>query len=156
MAIILIALWFIQDFLQVMLMGFCLVPDLFLVAAIFMAIVHDEQDDRHIALIWGAFFAGLVWDLRWTNLPGLTAAVNGLSIAAAWLFWHKSPAQGRSTLLFAFTLEAAQLFSGVVHSFFWTAPGGVAIRQFMVQQLIGVPVLVIASFLFWKGFDRNV
>lgn len=152
----LIAFWFLQDFVQVFLMGFLVVPNIFLMLLLFMSLLPATKKERQIMLIWAAFAGGLIWDFRWTNLPGLTAALNAGIVAASCLMWQKIPAQGRSAVFFAFFLLASALFSGSVHFALWTVSSQVALRQFFVQQLLGVPLVIIFSAIYWKVSERNV
>ncbi|MDL2297947.1 hypothetical protein LJC40_02200 [Synergistaceae bacterium OttesenSCG-928-D05] len=156
MLFLLTLLWLLQDFIQVFVMGIFLVPDIFLLSLILLVVLRQEHKDRQIILIWIAFFGGLFWDFRWTNLPGLTAAFNGGAVAAVAYFWYKAPVQGRTTILFAFYAVMAQALSGVLHYVFWNVESQVAIRQFLVQQLMSVPVLVILCLIFWRSSNSHV
>jgi hypothetical protein len=151
-----VGVWFLQNFAQVFLMGFMIVPDVFLMLLILMALLPSTPKDRQVFLIWAAFAGGLIWDLRWTNLPGLTAAINGGVVAVSCFFWHKIPVQGRSALFFAFVLILAALFSGFVHFVFMTVSNQVALRQILVQQLVGVPLAVIFALIYWKAAARDI
>lgn len=156
MAFSLILIFLFQNFLQVLVMGIFLVPDIFLLCAILFALLRGNDKDAQIILIWAAFVGGLIWDLRWTNLPGLTASFNGVAVSAAISFWQKTPVQGRTAMVFAFFIFATQSLSGVIHYIFWNVSTQAALRQFMVQQILSVPVLVILCFIFWKVSERNV
>ena len=91
--IYLIATWLLQDFLQVFLMGFFIVPNIFLMLLLLMSLLPAVRKEKQIFLIWIAFAGGLIWDFRWTNLPGLTAALNAGLVAGACFLWYKIPAQ---------------------------------------------------------------
>lgn len=145
----------LQDFLQVFVMGIFLVPDIFLICVLLFALARSDNKSKHVTLIWAAFIGGLLWDLRWTNLPGMTAILNGAAVAAASYFWYKAPAQGRTTLLFALFSLLTQILSGVTHYVFWYAETQAALRQFLVQQILCVPMLVILSFIFWKVSESD-
>lgn len=155
MVLALLSIFFLQDFLQVLVMGIFLVPDIFLMCAILSALLKSGENNTQITIIWTAFVCGLFWDLRWTNLPGVTAAFNGAAVSAALFFWYKTPAQGRSTALFASFAVTTQALSGVVNYIFWDTSSQAALRQFMVQQVLSVPVLVILCVIFWKAYDFN-
>jgi len=62
-------LWFLQDFVQVFLMGFFIVPNIYLMTLLLMALLPATGKERQIMIIWAAFVGGLIWDFRWTNLP---------------------------------------------------------------------------------------
>ena len=93
---LLLVIWLLQDFVQLLLMGICMVPDVFLLTALFMALLPDTSKEQQTKLVWAAFIGGLIWDLRWTNLPGLTAAIGGGVIGLACFLWQKTPVQGRT------------------------------------------------------------
>lgn len=156
LSFILVLIFLLQDFLQVLVMGIFLVPDIFLLGAVLFALLLGNDKDFRIVLIWIAFIGGLIWDLRWTNLPGLTASFNGAAVSAIICFWQKTPVQGRTTATFAFYIFAAQILSGLIHYVSWNVFTQVALRQFMVQQILSVPVLVILCFIFWRVSERNV
>lgn len=154
--IYLISLWLLQDFIQVFFMGFFIVPNLFLMLLLMMSLLPSTKKERQIILIWAAFAGGLIWDFRWTNLPGLTAALNAGIVAAACFLWYKIPIQGRTVVFFASILAVSIFFSGFVYFALCTVPSQVAIRQFFVQQLLGVPLIIIFSLIYWKVSDRHV
>ena len=154
--IYLIAIWLLQDFVQVFLMGFFIVPNIYLMLLLMISLLPATRKEKQIILIWAAFAGGLIWDFRWTNLPGMTAALNAGLVAAACFLWYKIPAQGRTVVFFTFILIASILFSGFAHFALWTVPSQVALRQFFVQQLLGVPLVIVFSLIYWKVSDRNV
>lgn len=151
-----IIIWFLQDFAQVFLMGICVVPDLFLLCLIMMVLLPKTSKEKQIFLIWVAFFGGLFWDLRWTNIPGLTAAINSSFVALSCYSWNKIPSPGRTVIIFALIAFASLFLSGMMHLIFWSVSTQVAIRQFLVQQLMGIPIVVLFSFYFWKASDKHV
>jgi cell shape-determining protein MreD len=148
-------IWLLQDFAQVFLMGFCVVPDVFLLFLVMMALSPSVRKEKQIVIIWTAFIGGLFWDFRWTNLPGLSAAINGASVAISCYVWQKIPVQGRTATFFSFIIFSVVFFSGLLHFIFWTIPNQVAMRQFLVQQLIGLPVVALVSLFFWKVNSKN-
>lgn len=154
--IYLIAVWLLQDFVQVFLMGFFIVPNIYLMLLLMISLLPATRKEKQIILIWAAFAGGLIWDFRWTNLPGMTAALNAGLVAAACFLWYKIPAQGRTVVFFTFILIASILISGFAHFALWTVPSQVALRQFFVQQLLGVPLVIVFSLIYWKVSDRNV
>lgn len=148
-------IWLLQDFLQVFVMGIFIVPDIFLLSVVLAAVMRGGKEGGP-KLVWAAFIGGLIWDLRWTNLPGLTAAVNGAVVAAVLTFWYKAPVQGRNTTLCALFMVLSQLLSGGVQFLFRNLNTQAALRQFAVQQLMSIPVLVIICIIFWKVESRDV
>lgn len=152
----LIAVWLLQDFIQVFLMGFFIVPNIFLMLLLTMSLLPATKRERQIFFIWIAFAGGMIWDFRWTNLPGLTAAINAGIVAASCFLWYKIPSQGRTVVFFTVILMASTLLSGFAHFALWTVPSQVALRQFFVQQLLGVPLVIIFSTVYWKVSYKNV
>ena len=96
--ILLSLIWLLQDFAQLLLMGICMIPDVFLLTILFIALLPEKSKEEQSKLVWIAFFGGLLWDLRWTNLPGLTSAISGGVIGLACFIWQKLPAIGRTPL----------------------------------------------------------
>lgn len=149
-------IWYVQDFFQVLVMGISIVPNLFLLSLLAGALLQHTQSNKAITFIWIAFLGGLIWDLRWTNLPGLTASINALSVSAAVSFWHKTPSQGRGTVLFGAILFAISVISGFTHYLFWSIPNQAALRQLLVQQIITLPIIALVSIVFMKASEKNV
>lgn len=153
--ILLSLIWLLQDFAQLLLMGICMIPDVFLLTILFIALLPEKSKEEQSKLVWIAFFGGLLWDLRWTNLPGLTSAISGGVIGLACFIWQKLPAIGRTPLAFMAVSAFCELVYALGHYFFWTIPSQSALRQFIVQQLIAVPVIIIFAWLFGRASERN-
>lgn len=152
---LLFVVWLLQDFAQLLLMGICVVPDVFLLTALFMSLLPGASGERQTQLVWAAFLGGLFWDLRWTNVPGLSAAIGGGLLGLACYFWYKTPVQGRTAGTFTVFAALSHLLYSVSHFFFWTMQSGTALRQLAVQQLMAVPVIAFFSWLFWKVYSDN-
>ena len=60
---LLFVVWLLQDFAQLLLMGICIVPDVFLMTALFMALLPGVSGERQTKLVWAAFVGGLLWAL---------------------------------------------------------------------------------------------
>lgn len=140
--------WLFQDMLQVLAMGFMLVPEFFLLVVICEIVSGPLVPSRIARWIWFAFAGGVVWDLRWVGVPGMSALINVVAVVLVYWVWNRMPAGGRSALLFALLAAAAHFLSGVLHYLAWMVPSQAAIRLFMIQQLIAVPVLVILCLLY--------
>lgn len=144
--LVLIVVWLIQDFAQVMLMGICVVPDLFLLAALLIAAVN--KNDNMARLIWTVFLGALAWDLRWTNTPGLSAALGSFITGIGYVVWKKIPAQGRSLWSFCVFSLVCSLVYGGAHFMLWTIPSQSAVRQFAMQQILSVPMIILCSWIY--------
>ena len=55
---LLFVVWLLQDFAQLLLMGICIVPDVFLMTALFMALLPGVSGERQTKLVWAAFVGG--------------------------------------------------------------------------------------------------
>ncbi|MDR3076622.1 MAG: hypothetical protein LBU26_04925 [Synergistaceae bacterium] len=141
--ILLPAVWLLQDLLQVLAMGIVMVPEFFLLFVMFAIVSGSLRPERISVLIWLAFAGGVVWDLRWVTYPGMSGLVNVLSVLAIYTVWNRTPLAGRSVLLFGLLSGAAHFLSGVGHYIAWAVPGQAAMRMFLIQQLLGVPVLAL-------------
>lgn len=152
-----VLIWLLQDIIQVVFMGIFLVPELFLLSLVFAGL-RPENEHRH-SLSWyiaAGFVGGLLWDLRWTNLPGLTAALNGALLALVFVVWHLIPAQGRNTKSFIACALAVQILSAAVHAMFWTVTSMTTLRLFAIQQLIGVAFIMLLGLVHKKAIYRHV
>lgn len=149
-------LWLLQDLVQTFTIGLSLVPDIFMISIIYAALVDSGDREKQVKLIWMAFIGGILWDLRWTNLPGLTAAINGGMVAISCFIWEKLPAQGRSASTFTLLLISTQILSRLINIAFWTIPTQVAVRQITVQILLSIPIIVIFSYLYHKARGNRV
>ena len=149
-------LWLIQDILQVLMMGFTLVPDIYTLILLASALMPGVDEEKQKKLIWLAFFGGLMWDLRWTNLIGLMACVNVLIIFFVPNYWKKVPAQGRTPYLLAFLLFCSQLFTAASNYIFWSVPSSVAVRLIGIQLILVLPVILLIAYLYKKVYENYV
>lgn len=140
--------WILQDLAQVFMMGIMLVPELFLLVSIFCMVRGDLSEGSVSRWIWAAFAGGLVWDLRWASLPGLSALVYTLCMVCSYIFWIRTPTGGRSAALYAFIAGMAHVISGAVHYLVWAAPSQAATRMFVIQQLSALPALAILCVIY--------
>lgn len=134
--------WLLQDMLQVLAMGFMLVPEFFLLVVIYEIVSGPLVSTRIARWIWFAFAGGVVWDLRWVGVPGMSALINVVAVVLVHWVWNRMPAGGRSAFLFALLAAVAHFLSGVLHYLAWSVPSQAALRLFLIQQLIAVPALV--------------
>jgi hypothetical protein len=153
----LVAVWLLQDLLQVLAMGIALVPEFFLLTVVYKMVSGPLRYGRTVMWIWLAFAGGILWDLRWASSPGISGLVNALSVLAVYAAWSRTPITGRSVLLFALLAGAMHFVSGIVHYIAWTSPNQSAIRMFLIQQLLGVPVLaLLCMILAFRRTDVHV
>lgn len=152
-----VLVWLAQDMSQVLGMGFLLVPEIFLLLLLFrstIATAHGQDVTQHI---WGVFLGGLIWDFRWTGLPGLSAVLNTIALLLVVWLWRRTPPAGRTGRWFVILTILAHFFVGVAHYFTWKIPSDTALRLFLIQQLLMFPVLAVFYLLFlWKMQDAHV
>ena len=87
-----------RDLLQVALSGVVPVPDFTVLALAWLAVSRSRDPE---GLFLPAFAAGLLWDLRWTAIPGMTAVTYILAAATiAWLWARMSHGRGKPVLFF--------------------------------------------------------
>lgn len=149
--------WIIQDMFQVLAMGFMLVPELFLLVVVYK-ILAGSLDYRRISWwIWFAFVGGMLWDLRWAAAPGMSSIINVLAIMLVYWVWDRTPAGGRSGILFAALAGGVHFASGVAHYFAWAVPSQAAVRMFLIQQLMAVPLLIVLCMVYaFRSTDNHV
>ena len=142
------AVWLFQDLAQVLAMGFMLVPEFFLLTLAYGVATGSLRPGRISALMWFGLYGGIMWDLRWAPSPGLSGLINIIAVMVVYVVWNRTPPPGRGALLFAVLAGAAHFLSGIAHYLAWTAPSASAVRMFLIQQLTGVPVLVLLCVLY--------
>lgn len=143
-----IFVWLLQDMLQVLAMGIMLVPEFFLLVVLYKVISGPLCPTRVAQWIWFAFAGGLAWGLRWVGLPGMNALINVAAVVLVYWIWSRAPAGGRGPALFAMAAGGAHFLSGLAHYVFWSVPSRAALRLFLIQQLLAVPVLVGLCLIF--------
>lgn len=140
--------WLLQDMMQVCAMGFMLVPELFLLTAVYKLLSGSSAPRRVSGWIWFSFAGGLLWDFRWSDAPGMSALLNVLCLSIGFWFWNRTPAGGRSALLFAAIAGGSHVLSGLAHYMAWAVPSQAAIRMFLAQQFFAVPVLILLCVIY--------
>lgn len=137
--------WFIQDLLQVFLIGNVLVPEYFLVSLAYPLLLEKEEFRK---VLWISFFGGLLWDLRWTGLWGLTAGIYSFCIIFLHWIWTFFPSSGRTPWLFFSLCWFATLLVSALRIFVWNRSGIDLPHAFIVQQLCTVPLMIFLSIMF--------
>lgn len=151
------AAWLLQDLLQVLAMGFMLVPEAFLMVVLYKMVSGPMHQARVAAWIWFAFAGGVLWDLRWAASPGMSGLINAFSVILLYLIWNRTPAGGRNALLFGALAGGMHIMSGIAHYLAWAAPSQAAVRMFLIQQLLCVPVLAALCMMYaFRGGDARV
>ena len=141
--IYLAVVWLLQDLLQLLTMGIIMIPELFLLSVAYGVVSGSLRPGRICVLIWIAFAGGIIWDLRWVTFPGMSGLVNSLSVLAVYTVWNRTPVTGRSVFIFGMLAGGAHFLSGAVRYLAWATPGETVVRLFLIQQLLGVPVLAL-------------
>ena len=88
--ILLAGLWLLQDLMQVLFLGFFVVPDLFFLGVLQRALREEDARDLLPRWVWFAFLGGLLWDLRWTSVPGITAAIQAGALTVVSALWYRT------------------------------------------------------------------
>jgi hypothetical protein len=140
--------WLIQDFLQVLLTRLVLAPEIFLLVALYALISGPLHPRRVAGWIWFVFCGGVLWDLRWASVPGMSGLLNVAALLSVYWIWDRTPAGGRGVALFAAIAGAAHIFSGAAHYIVWSLPGGAAMRTLAIQQLLMIPVLALLCMIY--------
>ena len=149
--------WLMQDFFQVLAMGFMLVPEFFLLVVVYKIVSGPLDPVRITWWIWFAFLGGVLWDLRWSSTPGMGGLINTAAVALVYWVWHRTPLGGRSAMLLAALAGGTHFASGIAHYFAWAVPSRAAAQMFLVQQLLAVPVLIgICMIYAFKATETHV
>ncbi|MDR1651729.1 MAG: hypothetical protein LBR87_08065 [Synergistaceae bacterium] len=143
-----VLVWLLQDLLQVLAMGIMLVPEFFLLMLAYGVVSGSLRQERVCAWIWFAYAGGLLWDLRWASSPGMSSLINVAAVIAMYAVWNRTPVAGRGVFLFAAAAGVMHAFSGIAHYFAWATPSHAAVRMFLIQQLLSVPVLALLCVIY--------
>jgi rod shape-determining protein MreD len=115
MALLWIAL-LARDLLQVVFSGTALVPDLAVLALVWLSVFRCEEPEP---IYFHVFWAGLLWDLRWTGVPGMTSASYILTAAlTAWVWSSIPPGRRANPVLFFFWSTVSHVLTSVFPSVF--------------------------------------
>lgn len=118
--LILAACWYAQDLTQILMTQTFLAPEIFAVALLDFATRSREPDN--IWLWLGAAVAGgLLTDLRWIGIPGLSGALYAAAVCAVRRFWYEIPADGRKMAPYLVIHGAACLLLTPLRLVFWDA-----------------------------------
>ncbi|HON34486.1 MAG TPA: rod shape-determining protein MreD [Synergistales bacterium] len=148
----LIALWYLQDLSQVLLSERFLAPDLFLFF-LFYRVTKNPREASSV--IWVALVAGLLWDFRWTALPGFTATAYASLAALFFIIWNHVPYSGRNAVLFSLLALAAQFFASLARFLFWGGFRGFLTGALAFQLFSAVPVIIAAALAAAAEMDED-
>lgn len=137
-----LASWYIQDFLWVLGAGKVLVPEIFLLSAVFLSLFQDEPAEK---TVWCAFLGGLLWDLRWLGFPGVTSLVYVLTLMVIRWIWDFLPLPGKTVHMFALLLWSSNVPVSLVRIFLWGLRGSAILGEYLLQQSYILPLVLLAS-----------
>jgi rod shape-determining protein MreD len=133
--------WLLQDLLQVLVHGWIFVPDVFLMALLFALPLKNHEEGL---LLWIAFFGGILWDLRWSGLIGLTAGLYLLALMGMKGIWELVPPSAKGFSMVLGLVLGFHFMVGLLRLLFFGGQGGVLFVQFAGQQLGGALVVLLA------------
>ena len=133
--------WLLQDLLQVLVHGWIFVPDVFLMALLFALPLKNHEEGL---LLWIAFFGGILWDLRWSGLMGLTAGLYVLALMGMKGIWELVPPSAKEFSMVLGLVLGFHFMVGLLRLLFFGGQGETLFVQFAGQQLGGALVVVLA------------
>lgn len=126
-------------------------PDIFFLGMSYRVMGDEQGKNKFISSVWITFLGGLLWDMRWTSVPGITALGEVLALTLICVLWYRAPSAGRTPLLWAFMAGGAHLFLGLVRFLLWADTSSAALRLLTIQQLTAVPlILMFSAVIFFK------
>ncbi len=134
--------WYLQDLLQVLGGSPFPVPEAFFLAVLSMFVAWEGSPSQ---ALWIAFAGGFLWDLRWTGLPGFTAALWAVVMGAVTIFWQLIPVQGRHGALFLFLAAGSHAVLGGCRGLLYALSGFSIWHEILWQQIFGLPLVGIAA-----------
>jgi len=146
--------WYIQDFLRVFSSGHFLVPEIFLLALLYIALVDEEKG---VLSFWVGFIGGLLWDLRWPGVPGLSSGVYVFSVLIVRWVWFSLPSPGRTVPVFGLLLWSGHLLITFIRLLMWGLREQEILKTFVVQQAVLIPMVMLACLLYvWRMNQDDV
>lgn len=133
--------WLLQDLLQVLVHGWIFVPDVFLMALLFALPLKNHEEGL---LLWIAFFGGILWDLRWSGLIGLTAGLYLLALMGMKGIWELVPPSAKGFSMVLGLVLVFHFMVGLLRLLFFGGQGETLFVQFAGQQLGGALVVLLA------------
>jgi rod shape-determining protein MreD len=139
--------WLFQDLLQVLVHGWILAPDVFLMALLFALPLKDHEGGL---LLWVAFLGGILWDLRWSGLIGLTGGLYVMALMGMKGIWELVPPSAKGFRIVLGLVLGFHFIVGLLRLLFFGGQGEALFVQFAGQQLGGALVALL-SYLSYIG-----
>ena len=151
----LIGIWLLQDLLQVLLLGFCIVPNLYLVYLLTVTVLDFSDDELSSkALLW-AFIGGVLYDLRWTNIPGASSLAWCLGLTVASVVWGYLSDGARNSVSFFWLVFVVLLFTELVHFVFFTTSSVAIFTLLLLNIVLSLLVAFISGFIFKRNTSSD-
>jgi len=131
----LLVVFLLQDALQVLFSAILPAPNLVMGMAMTL-----QLRRRGSGMLWLGFLLGLLWDLRWSSVVGLSSLAWGSSIFLFLLLLEAIPA-AREERLLAFLLGSSSLGAELLlrSALWWTLGGGLpGLGVLLVQLSLGI------------------
>ena len=139
--------WLFQDLLQVLVHDWILAPDVFLMALLFALPLKDHKGGL---LLWVAFLGGILWDLRWSGLIGLTGGLYVMALMGMKGIWELVPPSAKGFRIVLGLVLGFHFIVGLLRLLFFGGQGEALFVQFAGQQLGGALVALL-SYLSYIG-----
>ncbi|MCL1874848.1 MAG: hypothetical protein FWF87_01150 [Synergistaceae bacterium] len=141
--------WYIQDILAVLTFDALLVPDIFLLCILYNKFSDFSRDQGYeILLLWVLFLGGILWDLRWIEIPGIYAFVyTGTFLCATWI-WSLFPESGHTAIIVYIILWISQLPGFFTGLFLWNVEAEHYLRSMLICQAYSIPLAAVFSLLY--------
>ena len=146
-----VGIWLLQDLLQVLLLGFCLVPNLCVTYLLLVTMLDFSNDALARDALWGAFVGGILYDLRWTNVPGASALLWCLSLAVASVVWGYIPQNARNYVAHFWLVFFVLLSSELIHFVLFAVSSGAILRLMLLNMVMSLVVALISSAIFMRN-----
>ncbi len=152
---ILIGIWLLQDLLQVLLLGFCLVPNIYITYLLLVTMLDFSNDAlANETLLW-AFVGGFFYDLRWTNVPGASSLVWCLALTVATVIWEHMPQNTRNYVSYFWLVFIVLIFSEFVHFVFFATSSVAVWRLLLLNMVLSLLVAFISSIVFMRNLSSE-
>ncbi len=132
--------WYLQDLAQILMTQTFLAPELFAVALLACA-TRAREPDAPWKWIAAGVAGGLLTDLRWLGVPGLSSALYVLALLISRRVWYEVPADSRRMTPYALNLSALCLAMTPVRLIFWDS----SVTSGRVLSIVGAQWLLTAA-----------